>query len=116
MSCLSSLNDTERDTQQLDEFDVDQAELRVRPQASEVLTLRLPKTVLESLGKVVARRSMSSVEALIQFYVGWGLRQDLGEMFSEQVMTATAQVLARQLEWRQRRRRWKRFMRWWLGQ
>jgi len=94
---MSNINNVERDTDQLDEFDLEQVELKVRPREFEVVRLQLPKTVLASLGRVVARRSMSSVEALIRFYVGRGLRQDLGEMFSERMMAATAEVLARRL-------------------
>lgn len=83
------------ETERLDNFDSDSVELRVRPRESEILTLRLPKTVLQSLGRVMVKRSMSSIEALVRFYIGKGLRQDLSQLFSEQMLDTTAKVLTR---------------------
>jgi hypothetical protein len=62
------------ESDRLDEFDIDNATLTIRSRESESVTLRLPKTVLISLRTVVEKRSTSSVEALIRFYVGRGLR------------------------------------------
>ena len=39
-----------------------------------------------------------SVEALMKLYIGNGLRQDLGTLFSTHVLETTAQVLARHLQ------------------
>ncbi|MEG4229056.1 hypothetical protein QUA35_23430 [Microcoleus sp. N9_B2] len=39
-----------------------------------------------------------SVEALLKFYIGQGLREDLAKVFSERLLDKTAQVLARHLE------------------
>jgi hypothetical protein len=39
-----------------------------------------------------------SVEALLKFYIGQGLREDLAKVFSERWLDKTAQVLARHLE------------------
>jgi hypothetical protein len=50
--------------------------LRFRPRPSATVTLPLPKDTLSALEEVAAGRDMS-VEALIKFYVGQGLRQDL---------------------------------------
>jgi hypothetical protein len=46
---------------------------------------------------VAASRDMS-VEALLKFYIGQGLRQDLAKLFSERVLETTAQVLARHIQ------------------
>lgn len=89
------------ESDRLDEFDIDNATLTIRPRECEPVTLQLPKTVLTSLRTVIQRRSMSSVEALIRFYIGRGLRQDLSQLFSEKMtermMETTAKVLARHL-------------------
>lgn len=93
-----AMSEATTDTDRLDNFDIDQVELRVRPRDSELLSLSFPITVLASLRQVMAKRSISSVEALIRFYVGKGLRQDLSQLASEQAMEdATAKVLARRL-------------------
>ena len=39
-----------------------------------------------------------SVEALLKFYIGQGLRTDLTKAFSERLLDTTAQVLARHLD------------------
>lgn len=39
-----------------------------------------------------------SVEALLKFYIGQGLRADLTKAFSERVLDTTAQVLARHID------------------
>jgi hypothetical protein len=89
------------ESDRLDEFNIDNATLTIRPRESESVTLQLPKTVLASLKTVIEKRSMSSVEALIRFYIGRGLRQDLSQLFAEKMtermMDTTAQVLARHL-------------------
>lgn len=71
--------------------------LRFRPRPSATVTLPMPNETLAALEKVAAGRDMS-VEALIKFYVGQGLRQDLAQMFAEQVLAKTEQVLARHLQ------------------
>ncbi|WP_225894157.1 hypothetical protein [Atlanticothrix silvestris] len=39
-----------------------------------------------------------SCEALLKFYIGQGLRQDVAQLFSNRVLEATAQVLARHIQ------------------
>ena len=39
-----------------------------------------------------------SVEALLKFYIGQNLRQDLAKLFSDRVIESTAQVLARHIQ------------------
>ncbi len=38
------------------------------------------------------------LEALVKFYIGQGLRQDLAKLFSDRVLETTAQVLARHIQ------------------
>ncbi|MGI8588609.1 MAG: hypothetical protein ACR2M0_13125 [Chloroflexia bacterium] len=69
------------------------AELRVRPRPMEAVTVQFPVDALASLEKVAEHRDMSD-EALIQFYIGQGLRQDLSRLFSDRVIQVTADALA----------------------
>lgn len=52
---------------------------------------------LASLEKVAANRDMSS-QALMKFYIGQGLRQDLARLCADRVMDRTAEVPARPLQ------------------
>lgn len=69
-------------------------ELRVHPRESETVTIRIPKDTLDSLRKVAAQRDMV-LEALLKVYIGKCLRQDLSQLFAQQVLDSTAKVLAR---------------------
>ena len=55
--------------------------LNIRPRPSENLEISIPKDTLESLKKI-AHGKDTSLEALLKFYIGQGLRQDLAEQFS----------------------------------
>jgi hypothetical protein len=60
-----------------DDLDLgEELELRVHPRESETILIQVPKETLESLRKVAAQRDMS-LEALLKFYIGKCLRQDL---------------------------------------
>ncbi|MBI3913578.1 MAG: hypothetical protein HY327_05260 [Chloroflexi bacterium] len=54
--------------------------LRLRPRPSAPVSIRILQDALASLSQVAVSREMS-VEALIKFYVGRGLRQDLSDRF-----------------------------------
>ena len=41
------------------------------------ILLRMPEDVLEELSKIAKLKDMGSAQALIRFYVGQGLREDL---------------------------------------
>jgi len=71
--------------------------LQLRPRTAETVSLNIPIDTLASLEKIAANRDMS-VEALLKFYIGQGLREDLAKVFSERLLDKTAQVLARHLE------------------
>jgi hypothetical protein len=70
--------------------------LQFRPRITETVSIEIPTDTLESLTKIAANRDMS-VEALLKFYIGQGLRADLTKAFSERLLDTTAQVLARHL-------------------
>ena len=64
--------------------------------AGELVSLRIPVDTLRSLERVAASRDMS-VDALLKFYIGQCLRQDLDKLFGEEVLAATADVLKKHL-------------------
>lgn len=71
-------------------------DLHLRPRPMEAVSLEIPKDTLESLKKVAAKRDMS-YQALLKFYIGQGLRQDLARLFGDHVLETTAEVLARHI-------------------
>ncbi len=75
----------------------EEIKLQLRPRTAEIVSLNIPIDTLASLDKIATNRDMS-VEALLKFYIGQGLREDLAKVFSERLLDKTAQVLARHLE------------------
>lgn len=71
--------------------------LHPRSRPSETVSLQIPLDTLASLERVAASRDMSH-QALMKFYIGQGLRQDLARLYSDRVMDRTAEVLARHLQ------------------
>jgi len=69
----------------------------IRPRPTEDMTVSIPADTLESLRRVAASREMT-LNALIKFYLGQGLRQDLARLFSDRVLETTAHVLSRHLQ------------------
>jgi hypothetical protein len=62
----------------VDDFDIDAAELRLRSRPSSLVSLPVPDDVLDSLQKMATDRNMS-LEGLLKLYIGKGLRQDLSQ-------------------------------------
>jgi hypothetical protein len=54
----------------------EESELKFRPRAMETVSIEIPKDALDSLKKIAGIRDMS-YQALLKFYIGQGLRQDL---------------------------------------
>ncbi len=73
------------------------SELQIKPRPSETVSLQIPKDTLKSLQEVADYRDMS-VEALLKFYIGQELRQDLAKLFSDRLLEKTARVLARHIQ------------------
>jgi hypothetical protein len=74
----------------------DNYELTIRPRKTEPVTITVPVETLESLRKIAGIRDMSE-QALLKFYIGQGLRQDLSKLYSDRVLETAAEVLARHL-------------------
>ncbi len=70
--------------------------LHIRPRAKETVSLEIPTDTLDTIKKVAASRDMS-YQALLQLYIGQGLRQDVTRFFADRVLETTAQVLARHI-------------------
>ena len=71
--------------------------MRFRPREVETVSIEIPKDTLESIKKVAAIRDMS-FKALLKFYIGQGLRQDLSRLFADRVLDKTAEVLAKHFQ------------------
>jgi len=76
---------------------VEEYKLQLHPRAKETVSIEISKDTLDSLKKIAANRDMP-LEALLKLYIGQSLRQDLAKLFSQRVLEATAQVLARHIQ------------------
>ncbi len=72
-------------------------ELKLHSRPSETISLEIPKDTIESLRKVANSRDMSFI-ALLKFYLGQGLRQDLAQLFDRRVIEVTEKVLANHIQ------------------
>ena len=70
--------------------------LQLRPRPVETVSIEIPKDTLEVLKKIAAHRDMS-YQALLKFYIGQRLRQDLAKHFADRLLETTARVLARHI-------------------
>ncbi len=60
--------------------------LTIQSRPSENVSISIPKDTLESLKTVANNRDMS-LEAILKFYIGKGLRQDLADSYSKSKTT-----------------------------
>ena len=72
-------------------------ELHIRPRPSETVSIDIPKDTLESLKRVSVSRDIP-LPALLKFYIGQGLRQDLTKLFGDRVLETAAEVLAKHIQ------------------
>ena len=71
--------------------------LTPRPRPSADVTLRIPLDVLASLEQIATTRSMPR-DALLRFYIGQGLRQDLAQRYGDRIMERAKAVLTQRLQ------------------
>lgn len=71
--------------------------LRYREQETTELSLEIPVKALKSLQKIADKRNLP-LEAVVKFYIGQGLRQDLANYFSHDILERTEEVLSRHLQ------------------
>ncbi|MTJ50193.1 BrnT family toxin [Dolichospermum sp. UHCC 0259] len=75
----------------------EEIKLQVHPRVTEVLSLKIPRDTLTSLEEIAVNKDMS-IEALLKFYIGQGLREDISKLFNERLLNTTVQVLSRHIE------------------
>jgi len=71
-------------------------EFKVNVRSSEVVTITIPSDTLADLRAIAGKKDMS-LEGLIKFYVGQGLRADLTQLQADQTLNAAQQVLSEHL-------------------
>lgn len=71
--------------------------ISVRKRETKEVSIQIPSDTLVALKKVAASKEMSE-QALMKFYLGQGLRQDLARLFSDRVLETTQKVLSKHLK------------------
>ena len=71
--------------------------LKIRQRKMETVAVNIPKDTLVALRQIASKRDMSEM-SLLKFYIGQGLRQDLTQLYADQVLETTAQVLSRHIQ------------------
>ena len=71
--------------------------ISVRKRETKEVLIQIPSDTLVALKKVAASKAMSE-QALMKFYLGQGLRQDLARLFSDRVLETTQKVLSKHLK------------------
>jgi hypothetical protein len=72
-------------------------EFKVNVRSSEAVTITIPSDTLTDLRAIADKKDMS-LEGLIKFYVGQGLRADLTQLRADQTLNAAQQVLSEHLK------------------
>ena len=70
--------------------------MQIKPRETEPVLLKVPVDAMRSLEQVATSRDMS-IDALLKFYIGKGLRQDIAELFGDRLLKTTSIVLARHI-------------------
>lgn len=58
----------------------EEIKLQIKPRATEAVLLQIPVDAMRSLEQVATSRDML-LDALLKFYIGQGLRQDVAKLF-----------------------------------
>lgn len=66
--------------------------LTIKPRSTEIISIKIPSDTLEQLEKIAQEKDMS-LEALIKFYIGKNLREEISQKFSQKLMNSTLKVL-----------------------
>lgn len=70
--------------------------MQIKLRETEPVLLKVPVDAMRSLEQVATSRDMS-IDALLKFYIGKGLRQDMAELFGDRLLKTTSIVLARHI-------------------
>ncbi|MGB6063982.1 MAG: hypothetical protein WBG50_04185 [Desulfomonilaceae bacterium] len=60
-----------------------------------MVSLRMPEDVVENLKRIAPLKGMSGYQALINYYVGMGLRRDLETLWLQEVPERIQRILAK---------------------
>ena len=63
----------------------EEIKLQIKPRSTEPVLLKVPVDAMRSLEQVATSRDMS-IDALLKFYIGKGLRQDMAELFGDRLL------------------------------
>lgn len=80
-----------------DEMSDETFELKVNSRPYEAIAVRIPSDTLADLRAIAGKKDMS-IEGLIKFYVGQGLRADLTQLRADQTLNTAQQVLSEHLK------------------
>jgi len=82
----------------------EEIKLNIKTRETDAVLLQVPVDAMRSLVQVATSRDMS-IDALLKFYIGQGLRQDVAKLFNdrllEKTLETTSVVLARHLDSKQ---------------
>ncbi len=82
----------------------EEIKLNIKSRETDAVLLQVPVDAMRSLVQVATSRDMS-IDALLKFYIGQGLRQDVAKLFNdrllEKTLETTSVVLARHLDSKQ---------------
>lgn len=81
----------------MNELNEEHFDLKFKKRETESVNISIPTEVIDSLKRIATQKDMSE-EALLKFYIGQGLRQDLSKLYSERVLEKTAQVLSKHIQ------------------
>ncbi len=81
----------------MNELNEEQFDLKFKQRETESVNISVPTEVIDSLKRIAAQKDMSE-EALLKFYIGQGLRQDLSKLYSERVLETAEQVLSKHIQ------------------
>ncbi|MBV7336216.1 hypothetical protein KFU94_49880 [Chloroflexi bacterium TSY] len=77
--------------------EIEEFDLKFRQRETDTVSIGIPTDTLNSLKQVAVRRDMS-VQAVLKFYIGQGLRQDIARSFGDRILETTEEALTRHLQ------------------
>ncbi len=70
--------------------------LTIKPRSEEIISIKIPSDTLKQLEEIAQEKDMS-LEALIRFYIGKNLREEISQKFAQKLMNSTLKVLSKHI-------------------
>lgn len=70
--------------------------LTIKPRSMEIVSIKIPSDTLKKLEEIAQEKDMS-LEALIRFYIGKNLREEISQKFAQKLMNSTRKVLSKHI-------------------